>query len=114
MNIPTTWIVIGVLGLGVLGTGWLLKESYKANGVLKVAIEQRDAVIEQNNKDRALNTDIITDLRQKTTEAGNTAAPIRERIIHVPATTVDDPAITIAVDGLRQLFADPGTASPGR
>jgi hypothetical protein len=106
--------VAGVALLAAAGMGFLLKRSYEANGALETKLKNANAVIAQREDDMRLSALEIAKLAGRVQQIDATAAPVRERIIHVPVTTSCGPAIAAAVAGVRDLLANPGGPSAGR
>ena len=95
---------VSIVLLGILG--FLLKQSYAANGALEVKLAGANAVIQQREEDMKLSAIEIAKLHGKVEQINATAAPVRERIIQLPATTncVQSPAMQEAVGGVRALL----------
>jgi hypothetical protein len=87
--------------------GFLLRQSYEANGALEVKLAGAHAVIAQREADMKLSALEIAKLAGKVEQINATAAPVRERIISMPATTacVQTPAMQEAISGVRALLA---------
>ena len=101
-------LIVGAVSLALIGVlGWLLKESYAANGALEVKLAGANAVIQQREQDMKLSALEIAKLAGKVEQINATAAPVRERIISMPATTacVQTPAMQEAISGVRALLA---------
>ncbi len=96
---------ISLVLLGVLG--FLLKQSYAANGALEVKLAGANAVIQQREEDMKLSALEIAKLHGKVEQINATVAPVRERIIQLPATTAcaQSAAMQEAVTGVRALLA---------
>lgn len=112
----TKYLVIacGVLVLiaGILG--WLLLRAHEDLGKANLALKNANAVIAQKEEDARLSAIEVARLQGRVDQLNSTAAPVRERIIHVPTSAVDDPAILAASDGVRALLASPGGPPAGR
>lgn len=101
-------LIVGAVSLVLIGVlGWLLKESYAANGALEVNLAGAHAVIQQREQDMKLSALEIAKLAGRVEQINATAAPVRERIISMPATTacVQTPAMQEAISGVRALLA---------
>lgn len=113
---PTKFLAIGMAVLVALlaVSGYLLKRSYAANGALEVKLTTANAVIAQREDDMRLSALEIAKLAGRVQQIDATAAPVRERIIHVPVTTSCGPAIAAAVAGVQQLLDSAGGPATGR
>ena len=101
-------LIVGAVSLVLIGVlGWLLKESYAANGALEVKLAGAHAVIQQREQDMKLSALEIAKLAGRVEQINATAAPVRERIIQLPATTacVQTPAMQEAIAGVRALLS---------
>lgn len=112
----TRYLAIGVgvllIALGI--SGWLLKRAYAENGALENKLASANAVIQQREEDMRISALEIAKLAGRVQQIDATAAPVRERIIHVPVTNSCGPAIAAAVAGVQQLLPDPGGPPAGR
>lgn len=105
----TKYMAIGIVVLvALLGvSGWLLKRSYAANGALEVKLTNANAIIAQREEDMKLSAKIIAELAQKAEAREAIAAPVKERIVSVPVSAVNDAAIVGGWDGMQSLLANP-------
>lgn len=76
-------------------------------GTAKLKLASAQAVIAQREEDMKLSALEIAKLHGKVEQINATAAPVRERIIQLPATTAcaQTPAMREAVAGVRALLA---------
>lgn len=107
-------IVAGVSVLIIVGLGFLLRQSYAANGALETRLATANAVIDQREKDMRLSALEIAKLAGRVQQIDATAAPVRERIIHVPVTTSCGPVVNDAAVGVQQLLDGAGRPAAGR
>lgn len=101
-------LIVGAVSLALIGVlGFLLKSSYEANGALEVKLAGANAVIQRRENDMKLSALEIARLAGRVQQIDATAAPVRERIISMPATTscAQSPAMREAMSGVRALLA---------
>lgn len=97
------------IGAGVLAAiaavlGWLLLDAHEDLGKAELALKNANAVIAQKEADSRLSALLIATLQGRVQQIDATAAPVKERIIHVPVTTSCGPAIAAAVEGVRSML----------
>lgn len=107
------------IGAGVLAAiagvlGWLLLQAHEDLGKAELALTNAKAVIAQHESDMRFSALLIANLQGRVAQIDATAAPVRERIIHVPVTATCGPAIAAAVAGVQQLLAAPDRPATGR
>ena len=75
---------VGVLLLGLAGGFFALKASWQAEGAAKVIAADRQAVIEQKDKDARLSAALIVNQAQQLAELATRAQTVITRIDHAP------------------------------
>lgn len=103
-------VLVALLGV----SGFLLKQSYAANGQLEVANANQKAVIDQRERDARDNAVAVAQLSQKLNDT-ETKVLTTERVIYAAPKTVvcgDQPSIRAAIDGVSNLYA-PAVPAPG-
>jgi len=108
-------IVAGV-SLALVGVlGWLLLRAHEDLGAAELALKNANLVIAQREADMKLSALVIANLNGRIQQIDATAAPVRERIIHVPVTSSCGPAVAAAAAGVRELLgAGAGGPPAGR
>jgi hypothetical protein len=113
----TKYFAIGAAVLAAIAgmLSWLLLKAHEDLGKAELALRNANAVIAQKEADAKLSALLIANLQGRVQQIDATAAPVRERIIHVPVTSSCGPAIAAAVAGVQQLLrTDPGGPATGR
>lgn len=114
----TKYLVLacGVLALLLGGAGWLLKQSWAANGRLEAAVADRDAVIRQKEEDAALSAHIIGQQQIALSALDEKTNAALAQVYREPTSTTcaQSPAMRAATRSLRQLFDNDGQPPPGR
>lgn len=100
-------VAIAVMGALLVASVFLLKSAWAENGALGVRLANSEAVVRQREADMKLSALEIAKLAGRVEQINATAAPVRERIISMPATTacVQTPAMQEAISGVRALLA---------
>ncbi|MFZ5783998.1 MAG: hypothetical protein ACOY4R_27685 [Pseudomonadota bacterium] len=114
MNFLVNWKMTAGLVLALAVCGWLLRESYAANGALETKLSTAKAVIQQREDDMKLSALKIAELNGRVQQIDATAAPVRERIVHVPVTRSCGPVVYDAASGVQQLLDGAGGSAAGR
>lgn len=106
----------GVLLLMLAVSGFLLRQSYAANGALEVKLASAQKIIDQREKDMAENAKAVAQLAQKLSDTETKVVTV-ERQIHAAPITLDcgkSPAMRAALGGLPDLYANPVPAGDRR
>lgn len=116
---PSPLMIVGaVAGLALLaaaGMGWLLKQSYEANGALETKLANAQEIIDQRERDAKENAKAVAQLAQKLNET-ETKVVTTERVIYAAPKTIvcrDQPSIRAAIDGVQQFYIAPALQAPG-
>ena len=114
----TRYLAIGcgvlVVLLGVAGV--LLRQAWAANGALETKLASANEVIQQREKDMALNAKAVAQLAEKLATTEAKVVTVTERIYSAPKTVacVEQPSIRASILGVRDIYADPVPAGGGR
>lgn len=111
-----SWVPLalgGVILAGVVGGYFAWQHHERMIGAAAIEASNQKAIIAQQAKDAQLSREQILKLQGRIEQIDATAAPIRERIIHVPVTTSCGPAIAAAADGVRALLNEANRPAAG-
>ena len=106
--------VVGVLLAGLVGGFFALRAAWQAEGAAKVIAADRQAVIEQKERDAALSAALITQQQEQLAALQAEANTIVRRIDNAPKTTQCGPVMRDASRGLHELFGGAGQPPAGR
>lgn len=112
-----SWVpfaAIGVLALGLVGGFFALKASWQAEGAAAVVAADQKAVIEQQQKDARLSSELVANQAARIAALQDKAQTVITRIVNAPSTSGCGPVMRDASRGVRDLFQRPGGASAGR
>jgi hypothetical protein len=104
----------GVLLLALVGGLFALRASWRAEGAAKVIAADRQAVIDQKERDAALSAAIINQQAEQLAALSVKANTIVRRIDNAPKTTGCGPVMRDASRGLHELFGGAGQPPAGR
>lgn len=109
-------IAIGILTVLLGISGWLLKQSYAANGALESKLAGAQAVIDQREADAKANAVAVAQLAQKLSDTETKVITVTEKIYAAPVTRdcVKSPAVKSALDFVQQRAVAPALQDPGR
>jgi hypothetical protein len=106
--------VAGVLIAGLIGGFLALKAAWQAEGAARVIAADRQAVIEQKERDAALSVALITQQQEQLAALQAEANTIVRRIDNAPKTTQCGPVMRDASRGVHELFERAGGADARR
>lgn len=106
--------VAGVLMIGLTGGFVALKASWEAEGAARAVAADRQAVIDQKERDAALSAAIINQQAEQLAALSIKANTIVRRIDHAPKTTGCGPVMRDTSRGLHELFGSAGQPPAGR
>lgn len=116
MNLTTIMMLVGLGLLAALGvTGYLLKQSYAANGALEIQLKNADAVIKQREEDAKANAVAVAQLAQKLNDTETKVITVTEKIYAAPVTRdcVKSPSIKSALEFVQQPAGASAVPTPG-
>ncbi len=107
-------MVVLVALLGV--SGFLLKQSYAANGALETKLAGAQAIIDQREKDAKANAIAVAQLAQKLNDTETKVITVTERIYAAPVTRecIKSAPIKSALDFVQQRAVGPTVQDPDR
>lgn len=108
MSLTSIMLIVGAVLVGALGvTGFLLKQSYAANGALETKLANAQEIIDQREKDAKANAIAVAQLAQKLNDTQTKVITVTEKIYAAPVTRAcaESPAMRAATDGVRNLLA---------
>jgi hypothetical protein len=111
------WVPFAIVGVLLVAAGAgivALKASWQAEGAAQVVAADRQAVIEQKERDARLSAALIANQAAQLAELSARAQTVITRIDHAPSTTGCGPVMRDASRGLQQLFAGSGGSPAGR
>ncbi len=106
--------VVGVLLAGLVGGFFALRAAWQAEGAAKVIAADRQAVIEQKERDARLSAALIVNQAHQLAELSTRATTVISRIDHATKTTGCGPVMRDASRGLHELFGGAGQPPAGR
>lgn len=106
----------GLLVLMLALSGAMLKRAWGENATLETRLASANEVIQQREKDMALNAKAVAQLAEKLATTEAKVVTVTERIYSAPKTVacVEQPSIRASILGVRDIYADPVPAGGGR
>jgi hypothetical protein len=102
---------IGLLLAGLVAGGFALRASWQAEGAARVVAADRQAVIDQKERDASLSAALIANQAAALADLSARSQVVITRIDNAPRTNGCGPVMRDASRGLQQLFA-PGAGEP--
>jgi hypothetical protein len=117
LDLLPPWVpfaVAGALLLGLVGGFFALKASWQAEGAARVVAADRQAVIDQKERDARLSAAIIAQQTADLAVLQKKADASLTRIYNAPKTTGCGPVMRDASHGVRELLLGTGEPPTGR
>lgn len=111
------WVPFAAIGLLLVAVGagfFALKASWQAEGAARVVAADRQAVIEQKERDAALSAALIARQAAQLADLSARAQTVIRRIDNAPRTSGCGPVMRDASRGVHDLFSGAGGPSAGR